>query len=233
MAVYKDEEKGTWYAKFRYTDWTGKGRSTTKRGFKTKREAKAYEVDFKRKSQEMPDMTVKELCRRYLEAIKPRWKESTYIVRANYLKTYVLTVIGDMPLSSITKSTIVEWQNWLIAQGKGESTMTTINVALTALLNYAVKMEWIPRSPAANIQRVGKVANRLDFWTLAEYERFLEAGEGDKEFQRIHLAFDILFFSGIRIGEFLGLGKNSFAKNQIIILHTIDTHTGQKSTPKN
>lgn len=34
MSIYKDEGKGTWYAKFRYTDWTGKARSTTRRGFR-------------------------------------------------------------------------------------------------------------------------------------------------------------------------------------------------------
>ena len=38
MTAYR-QESGTWYVKFRYTDWTGKRRQTTKRGFKTKRDA--------------------------------------------------------------------------------------------------------------------------------------------------------------------------------------------------
>ena len=33
MSIYKDEERGTWYCSFRYTDWTGKIRQGKKRGF--------------------------------------------------------------------------------------------------------------------------------------------------------------------------------------------------------
>ena len=43
MPVYKDEKKGTWYVHLGYTNWTGKRVFHTKRGFGTKREAKAYE----------------------------------------------------------------------------------------------------------------------------------------------------------------------------------------------
>ena len=39
MPIYKDEKKGTWFVVLRYTDFTGKRKQTTKRGFKTKREA--------------------------------------------------------------------------------------------------------------------------------------------------------------------------------------------------
>ena len=44
MPVYKDKARGTWYVVTRYKDWTGKLRTTTKRGFKSKVEAKRYEV---------------------------------------------------------------------------------------------------------------------------------------------------------------------------------------------
>ena len=46
MPVYKDKKRGTWYIVTRYKDWTGKLRTTTKRGFKTKMDAKNYEIDF-------------------------------------------------------------------------------------------------------------------------------------------------------------------------------------------
>ena len=38
MAVYKDQERGTWYAKFSYKDRYGDTRWTTKRGFRTPEE---------------------------------------------------------------------------------------------------------------------------------------------------------------------------------------------------
>ena len=39
-----DEQEQTWYVKLRYTDYYGKKKQTTKRGFKTKREASEWEA---------------------------------------------------------------------------------------------------------------------------------------------------------------------------------------------
>ena len=50
MAVYFDEKQKTWYCKFRYTDWTGESKSTSKRGFKLKRDALQYEKEYKDKA---------------------------------------------------------------------------------------------------------------------------------------------------------------------------------------
>ena len=39
MAVYRNENNGTWYSMVRYTDWKGERKQKCKRGFGTKREA--------------------------------------------------------------------------------------------------------------------------------------------------------------------------------------------------
>ena len=43
MPAYKSE-RGTYYASFYYTDWTGKRKKKKKEGFKTKREAQACDA---------------------------------------------------------------------------------------------------------------------------------------------------------------------------------------------
>ena len=43
MSVYKDPKNNTWKVYYRFTDWQGKVHQSTKRGFKTKREALAWE----------------------------------------------------------------------------------------------------------------------------------------------------------------------------------------------
>lgn len=37
MAVYKDKNRGTWYASILYVDWTGERCRKLKRGFATKK----------------------------------------------------------------------------------------------------------------------------------------------------------------------------------------------------
>ena len=42
MSIYKDNVTGKWRVVYRYTDWTGKTKQTSKRGFPTKREAQMW-----------------------------------------------------------------------------------------------------------------------------------------------------------------------------------------------
>ena len=46
MKAQKDKKTGKWLIQFRYTDWQGVRRKTTKRGFATKREAEEYVRNF-------------------------------------------------------------------------------------------------------------------------------------------------------------------------------------------
>ena len=46
MKAEKDKKTGKWLIQYRYTDWQGKRRKSTKRGFATKREAKEWLRNF-------------------------------------------------------------------------------------------------------------------------------------------------------------------------------------------
>lgn len=46
MPAYKNHDRGTYYASFYYIDWTGQKHKKKKEGFRTKREAQAYERSF-------------------------------------------------------------------------------------------------------------------------------------------------------------------------------------------
>ena len=47
MSIYKEPKTNTWRVIYRFTDWTGERKQTQKRGFKTKREAAAWEYEQK------------------------------------------------------------------------------------------------------------------------------------------------------------------------------------------
>ena len=46
MKAEKDPKTGKWLIQYRYTDWQGKRRKSTKRGFATKREAEEWLRNF-------------------------------------------------------------------------------------------------------------------------------------------------------------------------------------------
>ncbi len=225
MPAYYDKEKRTWYAKFRYKDWTGKSSSTTKRGFKTKKDALKYERDYKDARKATPDMTVAHLVSIFLESMKTRLSPSSYLQKESILRRYVVPKLGDIPLSKLTRPVIVRWQDWLMKQlslrgGKplSENRLRNINCQLIILLNYAVKLDYLPKSPMTGLKPIGKVNKRLEFWEKDDYDRFIAAGKGDKNYELFKLCFDVLFYSGLRIAEFCGLGKDSFDFDRDIII---------------
>ena len=61
MAVYKDKNRGTWYASVLYVDWTGKRCRKLKRGFATKKEAQEWEMHFKLQKASSLDITFGDL----------------------------------------------------------------------------------------------------------------------------------------------------------------------------
>ena len=61
MAVYKEEKTNTWRTVYCYTDWNGERKQTQKRGFKTKREAQAWEWEQLKQDQRRSGYDLQEL----------------------------------------------------------------------------------------------------------------------------------------------------------------------------
>ena len=70
MAVYKEEKTNTWRVIYRYTDWKGERKQSQKRGFKTKREAQAWEREQLNKLGGDLDMSFKSFVQHYKLAEK-------------------------------------------------------------------------------------------------------------------------------------------------------------------
>ena len=117
MPVYKDEQRGTFFCSFYYTDWTGEKKKKTKRGFKLKREAQAFERSFLEQTQGEPTMTFASLVELYLADVRTRLKPSTLDVREKMIQSKFLPFFGKLRLDQITPAHIRKWQNERIEQG--------------------------------------------------------------------------------------------------------------------
>ena len=93
MAVYKEEKTGTWRAVYRYTDWNGERKQTQKRGFKTKREAQAWEREQLNKTSADLDMTFKSFVDLYTADMKTRLKENTWATKDHIIRTIAIQEI--------------------------------------------------------------------------------------------------------------------------------------------
>ena len=240
MAVYKEEKTNTWRAVYRYTDWTGEKKQTQKRGFKTKREAQAWEREQLHKVSADLDMTFASFFEQYTADMQTRIKENTWATKEHIIRTKLIPYFGKLKMSSITAQQIITWQNELMnykdENGKPLSPvyLKTINNQLSAIFNHAVKYYNLRENPCKKAGSMGKKKNReMLFWTKEEYLKFAEVMM-DKPLS--YYAFEMLYWCGIREGELLALtpADFNFEKNTVSINKSYQRLNGQDliTTPK-
>lgn len=86
--------------------------------------------------------------------------------------------------------------------------LKTIHNQFSAIFNFASKYYKLQTNPARVCGSMGKKnAESMLFWTVEEFRKFLPF-VSDKPVSK--LAFEILFWTGIRSGELLALTLNDF-----------------------
>ncbi len=240
MAVYKEEKTNTWRAVYRYTDWNGERKQTQKRGFKTKREAQAWEREQLNKASADLDMTFKSFVDLYTADMKTRLKENTWSTKEHIIRTKLLPYFGKLKMCKITAQQIITWQNEMMnhkdEQGKPYSPvyLKTVHNQLSAIFNHAVRYYNLRENPCKKAGSMGKKKNReMLFWTKEEYLKFAEAMM-DKPLS--FYAFEMLYWCGIREGELLALtpADFDFEKGTVSINKSYQRLNGQDliTTPK-
>ena len=93
-----------------------------------------------------------------------------------------------------------------MGKGFAQTYLKTINNQMTAVFNYAVKYYGLASNPAMAAGSMGRRdAEEMKFWTLDEFDQFIAGAEQEPT---IRVAFNILFWTGMREGELLALTMN-------------------------
>lgn len=240
MPAYKDEKTGTWFVKFYVKDWTGKNKQVKKRGFATKREALEYERSYKVRQESNLDMTFEDFFKLYSEDMELRLKRNTWLTKEHIIRTKILPYFRLLKMNEITAADVIKWQNELIAykdeNGVGYS-MTyrkTMHNQLSCIFNHACKFYNLRNNPARQAGCMGREESKeMLFWTTEEYKRFSEAII-DKPMS--YYAFEMLYWTGMRLGECLALtmADFDFSKNTVRICKSYQRLEGKDviTTPK-
>ena len=109
-------------------------------------------------------------------------------------------------MNEIKVSDIRAWQNALMKKGYSETYLKTVNNQLSAIFNYAVRYYDLKDNPCRKAGSIGKShAGEKEFWTKQEFKQFLVTVENKPETK---MAFLLLYWTGMRIGELLALTYN-------------------------
>ena len=203
MRAEKDPKTGKWLIQYRYTDWQGIRKKSTKRGFATKREAEEWLRNFLQSQQADFNMNFEDFLKLYYADMEPRLREHTMRTKKYIIDLKIMPYFAQKSINSITPADIRKWQNELMMQNYSQTYLRTINNQLTAIFNYAVRYYDLKNNPCRKAGSMGKnKADEMLFWTKEEFSRFID-GVMDK--QKSYVAFMTLFWTGMRLGELLAL----------------------------
>lgn len=227
MPIYKMDGKKDGLQKYRvrinYTDQQGKSRQLGRVAYGSQA-AKDLERQLMRDLSSIPSAkkTVQSLADEFEKAKKYEVRGSTLDENLKRIKTYIIPYLGSTQLSRLNAPVLQDWKNKIEEyRHKGEplalSTKQSIYSTFRAMLNYAVKMDYLPKNPltaVGNFKDAYEEKKEMDFYTPEEFLKFITAAENTAVTAELngsfaewsyYVFFNIAFFTGARKGEIYAL----------------------------
>lgn len=228
MSVSKDLNTKTWTAQIWYKDFTGKRRHTTKRGFATKREAEKYEREFLCFDRPV-DITIGEIAKKFkakmdMQVISGELQDTTVDKKKGDIDRYILPYFEKTIASKVTTDNINEWIHELITNRKSNrgsrlasGTIKSPKQILSQIFEYGIRNLGLKKNPVTFADKIGFYSedNRV-MWTVEQFTRFHNMISIENP--TVSMALDIVFASGLRIGEVLALTPNDITPYKISIV---------------
>ena len=102
MGVYKDNTNGQWRVQVYYTNYKGEKKRKQKKGFKTKKEAKQWEINFINSLDVTSDITFSHLVDNYIEDLTHRLKVSTIETKKIIIYKHILPFFENIKVKDVT-----------------------------------------------------------------------------------------------------------------------------------
>lgn len=216
--------------------FTGKQRRTTRRGFKTQKDAKKAERELLLSIEEngftdhSSKPTFKEVADMWLESYETTVKPTTYQNTKNYLNAIIEHHFKDIRIESVS---VAKMQKIVIELSKKYVTYLNYLSIINRVFKYAVHLDIIQTNPVDRIIRPKQQKPRKEKIALTKEElnTFLTLAKDDAR-PVLYTAWHTLAYTGLRRGELLGLEWSDvdFKNKTISVSKTLVTINGKLST---
>lgn len=229
----KNGEKAWYFKTYLGVDpITRKKKYTTKRGFKTQKEAKIalarLEVEIEKNGIPTGNKnisTFKEIYELWYDQYKNTVKESTLFVQKNAIEKHILPNFESLALDKITVVYCQKQVNKWFRYYKKYSNLIGLT---TRIIDFGIKIGQISSNPMNQVirprksERIDQKAYAAPFYNKEQLQKFLEALEKNEDIQ-LFTMFRVLSFTGLRKGELqalrwkdIDLAKATLSVNQTL-----------------
>lgn len=213
MSVFKDD-KGRWGFSVRYTDVFGnrKQKKSVNKDW-TKKQAKLEEQKFLAKETHTA-MTFDEFREIYMQSVELRLKNTTLTSKDIRYNKYIKPYFGQLQLEKIDEAIVEKWQAMMLKTNLKNWSLKAIQGELIAMLNFAHKRRFIIRPIVIHSLKTNEpLEKKQKIVTKKQFDDICEKITN----RMVYVNIQLLYYSGMRIGESLALTEHDIDGNTIHI----------------
>lgn len=257
MPIYKADGKKDGLQKYNvrinYTDTNGKSRQLTRTAYgKEAATDLLHKLTAEQKTKgDTPakKMTIQQLFDEYVNVRQYEVRETSLDGTKRTIENHILPTLRDVRIDRLNASILQDWKFSMEKKSLAVSSKRNAFDKLKALLNYAVRREYIPNNPIMKIDTfkdVTSVKKEMDYYTAEEFKRFIETAKNtaqNKEATHMDLSewdyyvfFNIAFYTGLRKGEILALKWSDIDRQYLSVKRSLSQGlpgADRETPPKN
>lgn len=245
MSQHKDPVTGKWYYTGKYKDMLGKRHDYKKRGYSSKKAAKKAEDKFLLKIKGgYGRLTINDLIEIFNNQ-NLKIKDSSRVLYMRLQKKFIAPYLGDKYIDSLKPLDIEEWTLVIASMKKknGEpfkwAYQCNIFDCLYSLFGFAVRKKLLDENPCKGLtaykdpnvvieEDETEIDAKTNFWEVDTYIKFMSKIDN----QDHRDIYETLFYTGLRIGEFVALKWEDFYDDKLHIRRMFSTTLNKMTTPK-
>ena len=175
-------------------------------------------------------MTLQELHDVYMSTKKHEIRETTLDKHRRTMEGHVLPTLGATKLKKLNIQSLQKWKTALEESALGLRSKQNIYATLRTALNFAVKYEYLSRSPLDKLDNFKDPLaepKSFDFYTADEFKAFISAahdaamGANALNEWGFYIFFMIAFYCGMRKGEINALRWCDIDGNQFHVRRSV------------
>ncbi len=147
------------------------------------------------------NQTVEQWLTQWLAIVKPELADSSYLDYSGNVTRFLIPGLGKRKLAELKALDVKLWLTKLQEEGATSAKVRRLAMILKLAYNRAVELDVLPASQIKKLKLPKHKAKEMQVWDEEQIGRFLAACAGDP----MEPLFVLLFDTGMRIGEVLGL----------------------------